>query len=202
MIDLLHAVREKGYQVVHIKTDSIKVVDADEALDKFVVDFGKQYGYDFEKESYYKKFCLVNDAVYIAREEDGHWEAVGAQFKHPYVYKTLFSKEPVDFDDFVEVKNVQTSLWLDFGDPEPRFVGRAGAFVPVLDGGGSLLRKSKEDVFHSASGAKGHLWAEAEVEREMSNGRLDNIDMSYFEGLVDKAVENISQFGDVSWLLE
>lgn len=196
MIDLLLAVQDKGFEVVHIKTDSIKVVDATPELEEFIFEFGKKYQYDFEKEAVYERFCLVNDAVYIGKKIDGKWDAVGAQFKHPYVYKTLFSKEPVEFDDFVEVKTVQTSLWLRFGEDEPRFVGRAGAFVPVLEGGGDLLRQSGDGSYHSASGAKGHKWVEAEIERQSSGGRNDNIDMSYFNNLIEKAIENLSRFGD------
>jgi hypothetical protein len=34
--------------------------------------------------------------VYIARKGD-QWTAVGAQFQHPYVFKTLFSGEEITF---------------------------------------------------------------------------------------------------------
>ena len=67
MVDLLQAVQEKGYTVAHIKTDSIKIPDADDKIIKFVMDFGKKYGYEFEHEATYEKMCLVNDAVYIAK---------------------------------------------------------------------------------------------------------------------------------------
>ena len=68
MIDLKHAVQQKGFQVVHIKTDSIKIPNATPEIIQFVMDFGAQpkYGYEFEHEATYSKFCLVNDAVYIA----------------------------------------------------------------------------------------------------------------------------------------
>jgi DNA polymerase elongation subunit (family B) len=102
MIDLKNYLQDMGIPVVHIKTDSIKIpmskLDADiESIVKKVTDFGKRYGYDFEYETKYEKFCLVNDAVYIAKIGWSHngrgigtWEAVGAQFAQPYVYKTLF----------------------------------------------------------------------------------------------------------------
>ena len=62
MIDLKHAVQEQGYSAVHIKTDSIKIPNATPEIISFVTDFGKKYGYDFEHEMTYDKFCLVNDA--------------------------------------------------------------------------------------------------------------------------------------------
>jgi hypothetical protein len=108
MIDLKNAVQEQGFSVAHIKTDSIKIPNASKEIIDFVKEFGKKYGYDFEHEKTYHKMCLVNDAVYIANytNEDGdnEWVAVGAQFQHPYVFKTLFSGEPVSFDDLCETK--------------------------------------------------------------------------------------------------
>src|SRR5450756_2161009 len=164
MIDLKEAVQKQGFKVVHIKTDSIKIPDATPEIVNFVMEFGQQYGYDFEHEETYSKFCLVNDAVYVAKKHDGTWTATGAQFQHPYVFKTLFSKEPLNYHDFTETKTVTTALYLDFGDGEPRFVGRAGAFVPVLAGtGGCTLLRGKDGAFHAASGTKGHFWKEAHV---------------------------------------
>ena len=209
MIDLKHAVQEKGFVVAHIKTDSIKIPDATPEIIKFVTDFGKKYGYDFEHEGTYDKFCLVNDAVYIARSRqdvaDGHdylykWTAVGAQFQHPYVYKTLFTGDDLIFDDYCETKNVtQGSMYLNFTDlsndppvkSEMHHVGRTGSFVPVLHGGGRLWRV-KDDKHYAVTGTKGYLW----VEREMAaarGGDLD-VDMSYFEKLRNEAHAAIEKY--------
>lgn len=218
MIKLMEEVRAKGYKVVHIKTDSIKIVDADEELFDWVCEFGREHGYSFEHEHTYSKFALVNDAAYVAKigwspdeSEIGKWEAVAAQFKHPYVFKTLFSREPTGFDDLVEVKNVQgADIWIgpaemdasdDITDAH-HFVGRTGAFTPVVSGGGKLIRRGADGRTGFVSGTKDHLWKEAETEREESGGRYDNIDMSYFQNLVDKAEETLSKYGDVSWLTE
>ena len=48
---LKREVEKRGYMVCHIKTDSIKIPHADENIKKFVVDFGKEYGYKFETEA-------------------------------------------------------------------------------------------------------------------------------------------------------
>ena len=95
MIDLKHAVQEMGFSVVHIKTDSIKIPGANSETINFIIDFGRKYGYEFETEAVYDRFCLVNDAVYVASSggNNGGWTAVGAQFQHPYVFKQLFSHE-------------------------------------------------------------------------------------------------------------
>lgn len=117
MINLKHEVDKRGYTVAHIKTDSIKIPDADADIIQFVMDYGKQYGYTFEHEATYDRMCLVNDAVYIAKDAaDGHWTATGAQFAVPYVFKKLFSREDICFEDLCETKAVSTALYLDMNE--------------------------------------------------------------------------------------
>ncbi len=118
MIDLKHAVQDQGYIVAHIKTDSIKIPNADQKIIDFVFDFGKKYGYDFEHEATYEKLCLVNNAVYVAKEEGGGWVAVGAEFSHPVVFKSLFSKELITFEDQCETKAVThpAKIYIDLNE--------------------------------------------------------------------------------------
>ena len=117
-------VQAMGAKVVHIKTDSIKIVEPTPEVTEFILSYGKEWGYNFEIESIYERICLVNDAVYIAKcsedasngSEAGHWTATGAQFQHPYVFKTLFSKEKVEFNDLCEQRAVKTDIWLDMNE--------------------------------------------------------------------------------------
>lgn len=138
MLDLKAAIEEQGFVAAHIKTDSIKIPNATPQIIDFVMKFGKRYGYTFEHEATYEKMCLVNDAVYIAKYADkdwclhnygyipgdnedhsGEWTATGTQFQVPYVFKTLFSKEPIKFDDLCETKSVTTALYLDMNEDLP-----------------------------------------------------------------------------------
>lgn len=209
MIDLLYAVQEKGYQVVHIKTDSIKIPNATPEIVSFITEFGKSYGYDFEHEATFSKFCLVNDAVYIAKygtgKKAGKWSATGAQFAHPFVFKTLFSKEEITFDDLCEDKSVtgNSALYLDMEDflnPESKghnyqFVGRVGLFCPIKAGaGGGLLMREKDGKYYAATGTKGYRWLEAEAVKNL--GLEEEIDTTYHEALVKAAINQISKFGD------
>lgn len=128
MIDLQHAVQDMGGTVVHIKTDSIKVANPTPEIERFILDYGAKWGYSFEVEAVYKRLCLVNDAVYIAyekgeKDKPDHWTATGAQFKVPYVFKTLFSHEPIEFEDLCETKEVTSSLYLDFNEMLPDVSG-------------------------------------------------------------------------------
>ena len=206
MIDLKKEVQKRGYTVAHIKTDSIKIPDATEEIISFVIEFGKKYGYTFEHEATYDKMCLVNDAVYIAKYEDGRWTATGAQFAQPYVFKTLFSKEPIEFEDMCETKSVSTALYLDMNEGLPEgqhdygFVGKAGSFCPIKPGcGGGLLMRESGDKFTSATGTKGYRWLEAEMVKKF--GKEDDIDRSYYIALVDAAVNDISKYGDFEWFV-
>lgn len=254
MINLKHEVQNRGFTVVHVKTDSIKIADATPEIIQFVMDYGKLYGYDFEHEATYDRICLVNDAVYIAKDaSDGHWTATGTQFQVPYVFKTLFSREEITFDDLCETKSTRVgALYLDMNesleqsivdneveikavrrelnktlkkDPDNVekiadlengidsleqqieeahnyiFVGRVGQFCPIKPGlnGGTLLYKNDSGKYLSVSGTKGYHWLESELVRNL--GRDGDIDLSYYDALVNDAAETISFYGDLEWFV-
>ena len=261
MIDLQEEVEKRGYKVAHIKTDSIKIPDATPEIIKFVMDFGKRYGYTFEHEATYDRMCIVNDAVYIAKYKDpewcqdtygyipgdnydhgGQWTATGTQFQVPYVFKTLFSREPIEFEDMCETKSVSSSLYLDINENLPdvseyekklakaeseykkgklsdtsfekicdelapsieeghsyRFIGKVGSFCPIKPGyGGGLLCREKDGKYYAATGSKGYRWLEAEMVKDSNE---ESIDRSYYDQLVDKAVDEISKYGDFEWFV-
>lgn len=210
MIDLKHAVQEKGWTVAHIKTDSIKIPDATPEMIDFVVEFGKKYGYDFEHEATYDKMCLVNKSTYIAKyatgKHAGEWTATGAQFQQPYVFKTLFSHEPLIFDDMCEVKTCKTAFYLDMNEGMPdgehnyKFVGRAGQFTPVKYGvGGGRLVREQSGKYYSATDADGFRWLESETVRRL--GLEKYVDTNYYQRKVDEAVSDISEYGDFEWFI-
>lgn len=123
MVNLKHEVQKRGFTVAHIKTDSIKIPNATPEIIEFVAKYGKLYGYNFEHEATYDRMCLVNYAVYIAKYKDGkhagEWTATGTQFQVPYVFKKLFSKEVIEFEDMCETKSVTSALYLDMNEDLP-----------------------------------------------------------------------------------
>ena len=197
MIDLKKSLQDKGYTVAHIKTDSIKIPNADPEIIQFITDYGMMMGYDFEHETTYDKFCLINDAVYVARKGD-EWITVGAQYQHPYVFKTLFSGEKIEFSDYCEARSVQKGT-MYLGSPNEenpdyrsmRHVGKTGLFVPVQAGGKKVFRVH-EDKYYAVAGTKGYLWMEAEIAKEKKDLKID---MSYFDKLKDDAIKAIEKFG-------
>ena len=262
MIDLKNAVKERGFTVAHIKTDSIKIPNATPEIIRFVMEFGERYGYTFEHEATYERMCLVNDAVYIAKYADaeeceklygyipgdnkkkgGTWTATGTQFQIPYVFKKLFSKEEIKFEDLCETKSVSSSLYLDMNENlkdvseyekelskaesgykkgtlsdtefenickdlndkiaeghNYKFIGRVGQFCPIKSGcGGGLLMREKDGKYYAATGSKGYRWLESEMVKTL--GKESDIDKSYYNHLVDEAVETISKYGDFEWFV-
>ena len=207
MVNLKHAVQARGFTVAHIKTDSIKIPNATPEIIQFVMDYGKQYGYTFEHEDTYDRMCLVNKAVYICKHQDGKWDATGTQFAVPYVFKTLFSREPIRFEDLCETKEVKNSaMYLDAneglpeGEHDYNFVGRVGNFCPIIPGRGGceLVRDAKDNdgniKYDAVVGTKNYRWLESEYVK--MKHKEDDIDLSYYNVLVDGAIAEISKYGD------
>lgn len=139
MKTLQDEVESRGFKIVAIKTDSIKIADATKEIVDFCMDFAKKYGYTFEHEATYDKICQINDADYIARykeaswceqhygyvpgdnqDHEWQWTVTGAQFAVPYVFKKLFSKEEISFDDLCETKSVAKGvIYLDMNEQLP-----------------------------------------------------------------------------------
>lgn len=227
MRTLQDEVQQRGFTVAHIKTDSIKIPDATPEIIDFCMKFAKKYGYTFEHEATYEKMCLVNDAVYIARyldadqcqaqygympekneEHSREWTATGTQFQIPYVFKTLFSHEPVVFADLCQTKTVSKgAIYLDKNEDLPEgehkyiFVGRVGSFCPIKPGcgGAVLLRESGvndagEKTYAAVGGSKGYRWLESEMVHELQMEK--DIDRSYFDKMADDAADAIAKYGD------
>jgi hypothetical protein len=240
MRTLQDEVEDRGFKIVAIKTDSIKIANATKEIVDFCMGFAKKYGYTFEHEGTYDRICQVNDADYIAKyassewcektygyvpgdnkKHAGEWTATGKQFQIPYTFKKLFSKEPIEFDDLCETKEVKTAIHLDRNEKLPdgehdyQFIGKVGNFCPIKPGygGGVLVREAKDKdgniKYDSVTGTlkkdkTPYRWLESEFVRTLD--KQDIIDMSYYHTLVDAAIygsgtgknrkPGISDFGD------
>ena len=232
MRTLQDEVANRGFVVAHIKTDSIKIPGATPEIIDFCMKFATKYGYTFEHEATYEKMCLVNNAVYIAKYMDadkckdqygyipeknekkgGKWTATGTQFQIPYVFKTLFSKDPIVFNDLCETKSVSKgAIYLDKNEDLPEgehdyiFVGRVGQFCPIMPGAGGalLLRETGVDdagerKYASVTGAKDYRWLESEMVYQLH--MEESINKDYFNKEVNDAVKEISKYGDFEWFV-
>lgn len=231
MRTLQDEVQDRGFVVAHVKTDSCKIPDATPEIIEFIMDFGKRYGYIFEHEATYDRMCLVNNAVYIAKyatpekckelygyvpgdnkKHGGSWTATGTQFQIPFVLKTLFTKEPITFEDMCETKeSTKGAIYLDMneslptGESDRHFIGKVGNFCPIKPGcgGGELVRENVDKEgnvkYDAVTGTKGYRWLESEMVRTLE--KEDDIDRSYYEKLVNEAVDAISEYGDFEWFV-
>ena len=209
MTVLKSEVQKRGFTVCHIKTDSIKIPNATPEIKQFVNDFAKEYGYSFSVEDEFSKFLLADKATYIGYSTlDKKWVTKATLFQHPYVYKTLFSKEPVIFTDMCETKEIHAgeAMYLDMNEDLPEgehnyvFVGKVGLFCPIAEGrgGGQLVKKVKAKdgsyKYDAVTGCKGYRWLEAETVMDL--GKEEDIDISYYRRSVDEAVRTIEKYGD------
>ena len=220
MINLKHEIQNRGYTVAHIKTDSVKIPNADMKIIEFVKDYGKAYGYNFEHEATYDRMCLVNNAVYIAKyatkddciaeygycpkdnsKHGGEWTATGAQFQHPYVFKKCFTKEDITISDLAETKQANTVMYIDMSDnaTDLRFVGKIGQFTPVKHDGGTAVREmiAKDGTikYDAVNSTKGYKWRETEEFLD-NGGTINDIDISYYDHLANDAIDQINKYGD------
>lgn len=135
MRTLQDEVKKRGFNICHIKTDSCKVPNATPEIINFIMEFAKQYNYSFTHEATYDRLCLVNGSTYIAKYADNawcekqygyvpvdnlkaakkgkKWTATAKQFQVPFVFKTLFSKEPIEFKDLCQTFEVKTAIHID-----------------------------------------------------------------------------------------
>ena len=211
MITLKNDLISKGITVLHCKTDSIKVENPSEETANYIFEFGKKYGYTFEIEAKYDRICLVNESTYIAKESDwegndepGKWTGTGGEFKKktsPFVFKTLFSKEPIEFDDMCETKSVSTRMVLDMNEGLPegthnyKFVGKVGRFTPVVEGaGGGELKTVSGEKYDFVGGGKDSRWLESEIVKELH--MEDKINKAYYFEKCNKAIDKIKKYGD------
>lgn len=198
MITLKHELQKMGYTVVHIKTDSIKIANYDSKVEKFIMSFGKKYGFTFEKEAVYSKMCIVDDAQYVAYEveadgeklEKPFWTVTGAKFAPPYLFKNLFTHEEVTFEDLPETKSVTDAAIYISKDGSDKFVGRVGSFVAVKEEYGGNLLRIKGDKKSAVTGTKGWFWNEASIIRE----HPERIDQNYYRKQCDDAIDTINKY--------
>ena len=116
--------------------------------------------------------------------------------------KELEFRKKIGIEDFIGYKN---PTFKEVSDDQLRdfissghnyiFVGRVGQFCPLKPGcGGGVLLREQNGKYYAATGTKGYRWMESEMVRDL--GKEDEIDLSYYNKLVDEAVTDISKYGD------
>ncbi|MEG0239542.1 MAG: DUF5906 domain-containing protein [Anaerorhabdus sp.] len=196
MMTLRRNIQEQGFDVAHVKTDSIKIPGATEELIEYIHNFGSQYGYTFEHEATYSKMALVNKAVYIAQygwaekeKKIGKWDATGAQFAMPVVLKRLFTHQPIVEEDYAITKQAKSPIYID-----DEHIGKFANVYASKTGG--VMTRGEGEKRDAVTGTKGFKW---KLYSQYSG--KEDIDMSYYDGLVNQAVEDIDAVGSAFKML-
>lgn len=192
MVDLKFAIEEQGYQVCHIKTDSVKIPNADEKIIKFVEDFGAQdkYKYRFEHEHTYKRMALINNAVYIAQLEDDKWSPTGAEYANTYLLKRVWTKEELVDKDFFITKQSKGHIYL--GD---EFVGKVGSIYASKTGAECMWTEDNEN-FKSITGTKGCLF------KQTDKFDIEDVDFSFYDKIAIDGLKKIMKVGDIKDIVD
>lgn len=195
MLTLKEKLLNEGIEVVHIKTDSIKIADPTPEIISEIFAFGESYGYEFEIADRYSPFVLIDKAQLIGVEADENfnqvvptsYHAIGTKFINPYSFKSLFTHEDFVLGDYRRtIQSRVGSLYLN-----DLFIGRIGAFVaatPEHGGGNLLIRKSDYDVTgktSAPSGTKNHTFKRYET------ASISDIDFSYYEDFNRDLIKSI-----------
>ena len=192
MVDLKFAIEEQGYQVCHIKTDSVKIPNADEKIIKFVEDFGAQekYRYRFEHEHTYKRMALINNAVYIAQLENDDWSPTGAEYANTYLLKRVWTKEELVDKDFFITKQSKGRIYL--GD---EFVGKVGSIYASKTGAECMWTEDNEN-FKSITGTKGYLF------KQTDKFDIEDVDFSFYDKIAVDSLKKIMKVGDIKDIVD
>lgn len=192
MVDLKFAVEEQGYKVCHIKTDSVKVPNADEKIIKFIEDFGArpEYNYKFVHEHTYKRMALINNAVYIAQLEDDSWSPVGAEYANTYLLKRVWTKEELVDRDFFITKQSKGHIYL--GD---EFVGKVGSIYASKSGAECMWTEDDEN-FKSVTGTKGYLF------KQTDQFDIEDVDFAYYDKVAIDGLKKIMKVGDITKIVD
>lgn len=192
MVDLKFAIEEQGYQVCHIKTDSVKIPNADEKIIKFVEDFGAQekYKYRFEHEHTYKRMALINNAVYIAQLEDDKWSPTGAEYANTYLLKRVWTKEELVDKDFFITKQSKGHIYL--GD---EFVGKVGSIYASKTGAECMWTEDNEN-FKSITGTKGYLF------KQTAKFDIEDVDFIFYDKIAIDGLKKIMKVGDIKDIVD
>lgn len=192
MVDLKFAVEAEGYQVCHIKTDSIKIPNADDYIVDFVMKFGKrpEYNYNFDHEHTYKRMALINNAVYIAQLEDDKWAPTGAEFANPYLLKRVWTKQELVDKDFFITKQSKGHIYLG-----NEFVGKVGSIYASLTGEECMWTEDNEN-FKSVTGTKGFKF------KQTSEFNYEDIDFDYYDKVAIAGLKKIIKVGDINQIVD
>ncbi|MCC8151374.1 MAG: DUF5906 domain-containing protein [Lachnospiraceae bacterium] len=130
----------------------------------------------------------MNESLPDVSGYEKEMDKLETKYRKGLLSDTDFEKATDDFDERIAKGH------------DYHFVGKVGLFCPIKPGkGGGLLVWEKEGKYNAVTGTKGYRWLESEMVKEL--GKEEDIDLSYYENLVDEARKAIVTYGDFTWFV-
>lgn len=134
----------------------------------------------------------------ITPEESKELEKLTKAFESDESLEKYLTKNNLDVDTAGERLSYLQMCELDSHDYH--FVGRVGQFTPIKPGcGGGILYRKADNKYYAAADSTGYRWLESEVVRQLNKEK--DVDKSFYDNLVNEAVETISKYGDFEWFV-
>ena len=130
----------------------------------------------------------MNEDLRDVRSEEKALSKLEDRFKEGKLSDTTFEKESAKLVDIISTGH------------DLKFVGRVGQFTPIKSGhGAGILYRVNAGKNYAAPDSTGYRWMESE--RLKAYGKEEWIDRSFYNKLVDDAIETIEKYGDFTWFV-
>ena len=137
MVKLQHEVQARGYKVIHIKTDSIKIPNQIKILLTLSWNLVNSMVILLSMKPHIVKFVWLMMLFILPKiwrmENGSRWRSIRTSI----CVQNFVFKGADNFQDLIEVKSVKSNLYLDMNENLPEgearlsFIGKVGAFCPL-----------------------------------------------------------------------
>ena len=130
----------------------------------------------------------MNEKLPDVSAEEKEFAKLETQYKKGQISDTIFESECSELNKIIETGH------------DYHFIGRVGQFCPIKpDCGGGILYRVNDGKNYAAPGSTGFRWLESEVVKNAEKEK--DIDRSFYDKLVNEAIDAISKYGDFEWFV-
>lgn len=141
----------KKYNVVHIKTDGIKIANCTEEMINFCIDFAKSWGFNFSIDEKYKDFLIIDNANYIGVTEDGKISSRGELFNNNWI--KAYVKDDFDRETASIILQVKKGVIINHSKNNTK-VGKCIRVYPCINGDEYYKIMPEKEVFECLADTK------------------------------------------------
>ena len=182
---------EKGWTVVHIKTDGIKIVNCTEEMINFCIEFAKSWGYNFSIDEKYKEFLIIDKANYIGVTEEGKISSRGELFNNNWLKSYI--KNDFNRDTASIILQVKKGVIINHTQNNTK-VGKCIRVYPSKNGDEYYKIMPEKEIFECVADTKkpGQNKSRDVFKFNVyTEFNQDDFDVSYFDSLYNKILLKI-----------